>query len=141
MSRRSKGRECALQIMYDADISQDGLCKEGLGDTIKAYWENFTSDGASHSYVEGLVYGVVNNLQEIDNYITDASPRWKIDRMATVDRNVLRLGIYELLQKEVVPAIIINEAVELAKKFGAEQSSAFVNGLLDEIRRVIEAKK
>jgi N utilization substance protein B len=70
--------------------------------------------------------------------LSGASPRWKIERMAAVDRNVLYLGVYELIEGETPAPVVINEAVELAKKYGAEQSAAFVNGILDEIRRTIE---
>ncbi len=138
LSKRSKGRECALQILYEADVSEHSLSRANLEAACRTYWQNFSLDGTSHTFAESLVFGVADNLAKLNDYLAAASPRWKTERMAAVDRNVLYLGVYELIEGETPPPVVINEAVELAKKYGAEQSAAFVNGILDEIRRTIE---
>ncbi len=92
-------------------------------------------DGAPPSYLQDLVQGVAAHLDELDGLIGRHSEHWRLERMTLVDRNLLRLAIYELLyQPEIPPKVVINEAVEMAKRYATEASSAFVNGILDQVR-------
>jgi N utilization substance protein B len=132
MTRRSRAREVALQLLFMRDhnprVERPGL-------------ERFVRDRLHETALEafclGLYDGVVGRLAEIDQRLTEAAENWRLPRMATVDRNVLRLGAYELLfTPETPPAVAFDEAIELARRFGSADSPAFVNGVLDRLRRV-----
>ncbi len=106
----------------------------GPARVIASYWRETPGDPEGHEYADEAVRGVADELAAVDEAIKKASTNWRIERMARVDRNVLRLGAWELLHKGDVPrAVILDEAVELAKRFGSEESGAFVNGVLDRI--------
>jgi len=127
---RTRARECALQALYQLDTS--GGTAEGALQGIFAHFED--GDAADRRFAEALVRGVQTEKPSIDEIIQRYSQNWKLERMARVDRNILRLGVYELLRRADVPVkVTLNEAVELGKKFGSEESSAFVNGVLDKI--------
>lgn len=102
---------------------------------VELFWRTFEdADPEGRSYADAVVRGVVENLEAIDKRVTAASQNWRLERMSRVDRNLLRLGTWELMFRADVPrAVVIDEAVELAKAFGTEESSAFVNGVLDRI--------
>ena len=101
---------------------------------IMHYWRLTPGDPEGREYADEIVLGVAEALDEVDGAIRQASTNWRIERMARVDRNVLRLGAWELLRRRDVPrAVILDEAVELAKRFGSEDSGSFVNGVLDKI--------
>ena len=137
MGARTRARECALQALYQLDTS--GGTAEGALQGIFAHFED--GDAADRRFAEALVRGVQTEKPSIDEIIQRYSQNWKLERMARVDRNILRLGVYELLRRADVPVkVTLNEAVELGKKFGSEESSAFVNGVLDKIahRREME---
>ncbi len=103
-------------------------------DAVAAFWRNFEADPEGRSYADALVHGVAGRRAEIDALITKASANWRLERMTPVDRNVLRMGAYELLVEMAIPrAVILDEAVELAKQFGGENSGPFVNGVLDRV--------
>ena len=98
------------------------------------YWRETPGDPEGREYADAAVEGVLDELTAVDEVIRKASTNWRLERMARVDRNVLRLGAWELLHSRDVPrAVILDEAVELAKRFGSEESGAFVNGVLDRI--------
>lgn len=123
---RRKAREKALQALFQIDIS-----KSEPNEAI----EFVTNGKEKDEYLEKLVYGVTNHLQEIDTLIEKELENWTLSRLATVDRNLLRMATYELtyLTDEVPPKVAINEAVEIAKIYGDEKSSKFVNGVLAKI--------
>jgi N utilization substance protein B len=130
MGSRTKARECALQALYQLDTS-GGDPRDALRG-ILAHFEEADADTAR--FAEQLVGGVQSERAAIDELIQKSSTHWKLDRMARVDRNILRLAVYEILRRADVPLrVTLNEAVELGKKFGSEESSAFVNGVLDRI--------
>ncbi len=134
MGKRRKTRELALQILFRLDLGQENLTDEML--------EGFLNDNAASEdikeYTRKLVKGTVDNTKEIDRIISEYSENWSIDRMASVDRNILRFSIYELLQRYEIPSsVIINEAIEIAKKYGTEESGSFINGILDTIAKEI----
>lgn len=103
-------------------------------DAIALFWRNFEGEPEGRAYADEVVRGVAASIGPLDERITAASKHWRIERMARVDRNLLRLGTWELEHKRDIPrAVILDEAVELAKAFGSDESSAFVNGVLDRI--------
>ena len=108
---------------------------------VTLFWRSFEGDPEGRAYADAAVQGVSDNLPSIDTRIKEASAHWRIERMARVDRNLLRLGTWELEHRKDVPrAVILDEAVELAKSFGTEDSSAFVNGVLDRIADALGRK-
>lgn len=138
-SARTRGREYALQVLYEVDTSG-----KDAAEALDAYWVNFETTGrpagspepdpAIKTFTQQLVGGTVKNLAEIDAMIERCSTNWRLDRMPRVDRNVLRLACYELKHSADVPTkVVINEAIELGKRFGAEDSGAFINGILDKV--------
>lgn len=128
MGYRRKAREFALQMLYQYDIRQDS---EHL---IEGFWESKDVPEAIKEFANRIVEGVIKNLPTIDGKIDQSAKNWSIDRMAVVDRNILRMAAYELLFIMDIPVkVTINEAIEIAKKYGEEDSSSFVNGILDRI--------
>lgn len=129
MGARSSGRESALQMLFAMEAG--GGSAERV---IASYWRETPGDPEGREYADASLRGVAESLDAIDEAIRKASTNWRLERMARVDRNVLRLGAWELMRAAEVPrAVIIDEAVELAKRFGSEESSAFVNGVLDRL--------
>jgi transcription antitermination protein NusB len=128
--KRTKARERAVQALYQLDVSASDL-----NEALVRFWRNFEPvEREVREMAEDLVRGVAAHRREIDEAIENASANWRLDRMAKVDRNVLRLATHELLHRPEVPAkVAINEAIELGKKYGSESSGAFVNGVLDRI--------
>jgi N utilization substance protein B len=128
---RTLARERALQALYQVDVaSADPI------DALSHAWtsEEAKPDAATLEFSEQLVRGVVADRQEIDAHIERHSLNWRIERMSKVDRNVLRLAVWELLHEPETPRrVVLNEAIELAKRFGTEESGAFINGVLDKI--------
>jgi len=132
MRKRTLSREIALKILYACDITKDSITE-----CSKVFWENSDKrDETVKKYSEILITGFGSNKEKIDEVISKYAKNWKLNRMATVDRNILRIAAYELLfSEEVPPKVAINEAIEMAKKFGDNDSSKFVNGLLDKINK------
>lgn len=132
MGSRRKGREAALRILYFLDVS-------GVSGTqaIKSYWGHLAAPDEASDQVEfanTIVRGYVEHREEIDDLIRSWSHHWRLERMPIVDRNVIRAAIVELRDMPDIPKrVTLNEAVELAKRFGSEGSGAFVNGVLDRI--------
>ena len=130
MGKRRKGREVALQFLYQLDL-------QGAGDPAPhedEFWGRHPVDPDTRSFADSLVRGTKQHQGKTDQLITQYAEHWDLERMAVVDRNILRLAVHELLwQPDVPPKVAINEAIELAKKFGAADSSRFINGLLDRI--------
>ena len=123
---RTLAREISLQALFQQDLTDSK--KEDLDDLLSEAAEE------ERGYARSLVIGVLENKQELDSRISEVTANWKLERIAAVDRAVLRLGRYELLEMaEVPPKVVINESVELAKKFSTEKSGAFVNGVLDRL--------
>jgi N utilization substance protein B len=141
MGSRRRGREIALQILYQLDV------QEQLSDdqALELFWRHFATredearadpktdeDEEARAFAAVLVKGVRAELAEIDALLTRASKNWRLERMARVDRNLLRLALWELKCSQDVPAkVAINEAIEIAKRYGTAESPAFVNGILD----------
>ncbi len=128
MRKRTQAREYSIQILYQIDLTQDTpvSCMEN-------FWQSQDNiDSSIKDFATQLIKGTIDNLKIIDEQIAKYATNWQLKRMATVDRNILRLAIYELLFLEDIPRkVSINEAVDLAKKFSTEESGKFVNGILD----------
>ncbi len=138
MANRHLSRSIAMQSLYEWDFR--GQDNSILPDLIAQNTKEFGPGMEDDTFVKNLVNGVISHMQKINQIIEKAAPEWPIDQIAMVDRNVLRLGIYELLfgdYREVPPKVAINEAIELAKSFGGESSGKFVNGVLGTIYREI----
>jgi N utilization substance protein B len=127
---RSRCREWALQFLYQAEFAGPHR-----PEALEQFWRHFQTEGPPPAYLLDLVAGVTSHLEELDVFIVRYSEHWRLERMTIVDRNLLRLAIYELLYQPHIPAkVVINEAVEMAKRFGSEASGGFVNGILDQVR-------
>jgi N utilization substance protein B len=138
MGARHSGREAALQMLFQIEASGASAAQ-----AIELFWRSFAADAdpEGRTYADQAVQGVSATLEAIDKSITDASAHWRIERMTRVDRNVLRLGTWELAHRPDVPrAVVLDEAVELAKAFGTDDSSAFVNGVLNKIADTLGRK-
>jgi N utilization substance protein B len=134
MGTRRKAREAALQVLYQIDTA--GIAADGVEQAISSFFELYDDgdDRDARAFAELLVRGCAAQLDVIDAKIRDVSKHWRIERMARVDRNVMRLAVHELMALPDVPRrVTLNEAVELAKRFGDENSASFVNGVLDRI--------
>jgi len=137
MRRRTKARECALKILYAVDITKDEA-----QDCIKNFWDNHdTVNSEIKKFADYLVTGTCKNKNLIDNLISKCATNWQIQRMAAIDRNIIRMATFELLfAEDIPPKVSINEAVEIAKRYGDKDSNKFVNGVLDKINKQ-ECKK
>ena len=129
MGKRTQSREIALQVLYQIDMSEGTA--EGAFDL---FWEHFTPPDNLKEFSQKIVNGVSQHGEEIDVIIEHYSEHWRLKRMTTVDRNILRLAIFELMFcDDIPPKVVLNEAVELGKKFGSDKSGSFVNGILDKV--------
>jgi transcription antitermination protein NusB len=129
MGARTAAREAALQMLYAAEIGKHSA--EAL---LKDFWREFPGDAEGRAYADSAVRGVLEQRAELDARVVKASVNWRLERMSPIARNVLRLGTWELLyQPEIPRAVIIDESVEVAKRYGGTESGAFVNGVLDRI--------
>jgi N utilization substance protein B len=133
MGRRTKARECAFQLLYQREITG-----EPMGRVIEGFWRLRSGTPEMRGMAERLARGAQAREGQLDEAIATAATNWRLDRIAPVDRTILRLGAYELVAEAETPsAVILDEAVELAKRFGEAESPAFVNGVLDAIRRQV----
>ncbi len=145
MGKRRRSREIALQFLYQYD-SQRESSREGLdtNQQINLFWsaKDTSVDQDVKEFATTLITGSCENMDGIDLIINKYSKNWRLSRMPTIDRNILRMAIYELAYlRNIPPPVTINEAVELAKKFGTEESGSFINGILDRIRIALERQE
>jgi N utilization substance protein B len=137
MGKRSRARELAFQLLFQYDLGGENsqVLKESFFRMIEA-------SAVAREFAEKLTDGTIGCIKEVDAVIEKASRHWKLSRMQASDRNVLRLATYELVQERDTPyKVVINEAVELAKKFGTDESPAFINGILDKIARTVRVEE
>ena len=131
---RRKAREYALQILYALDLNPTTP-----SDFMKVFWDMQDTKAEIQEYATFLVKGTLALQPKIDGLISAHSSHWKIDRMPATDRNILRIGTFELLEEQTVPPkAVINEAIEIAKKFGTTDSATFINGVLDSIHQELQ---
>lgn len=127
MNKPWRAREWALQILYQNEVTPEKV--EG---SLKAFWEGRSTSDAEKVRAEELVRGVIEHREEIDSFLEQYSKNWSLERMSWIDRNILRIGLFELFYRKETPGpIVINEAIELGKRYGASESGAFINGILD----------
>ncbi len=127
MGTRRKAREVALQVLFQIDVS-----KVDVHEAIELFWNNFEAPESVRGFSTQLIEGARERLKEIDEFIKSCSDNWSLTRMSSVDRNILRLAVYELVYcKDIPPKVTINEAIDLGKFYGSENSGSFINGILD----------
>lgn len=137
MGIRRVARECAVQMLYQRDIG-----KHDCEYILNSFWEMNEHSPQVREFATRLFEGSVARLKEIDELIQSHADNWRLSRMAAVDRNILRLAVYELLSEDKTPStVVINEALEVARKFSTHESAQFVNGILDSIRKHLRSKK
>jgi transcription antitermination protein NusB len=137
MGARTTAREAALQLLYA--IENAGETRQTV---MREFWRETPGDPEGRAYADELVKGICENRDQVDQRITTASENWRVERMTPVDRNLLRIGAYELeFMAEIPRAVVIDEAVEIAKRFGTEDSSKFVNGVLERIANDLGSPK
>ncbi|MCG6928148.1 MAG: transcription antitermination factor NusB [Acidobacteria bacterium] len=131
MGRRTKARECAFQMLYQWEATD-----APMDSVVESFWRVRRSTPAARAMADRLATGAAARIAELDAAIGEAASNWRLDRIASVDRTILRLGAFELLAEPETPAaVVLDEAVEMAKRFGEADSPAFVNGVLDAIRK------
>lgn len=131
MGLRRAARECALQMLYELDIG-----KHAMDEILKTFWQMNEHPEKVREFANRLFEGSVARMKEIDKIIQKHTMNWRLDRMAVVDRNVLRLAVFEFISGSKTPGtVVINEALEIAKKFSTHESAQFVNGILDSIKK------
>jgi N utilization substance protein B len=135
MGMRTKARECAFQMLYQWDIT-----REPMDRVAGLFWQVRTATPETKTMAERLARGGQAEVASLDEAITAASTNWRFERIAAVDRNILRIAAYELMKEPQTPSsVIIDEAVEMAKRFGEADSPPFVNGVLDAVMRKVRA--
>lgn len=135
MPARHRSRQRALQVLYQWDLT-----KKPMDQAISAFYDTWDSEEdeklpGRDEFMEQLAIGTAEMAGDIDHRISEKSENWKLERMPMVDRNILRMAIYEMSRKETPPAVVIDEALELARQFSGEESVSFINGVLDAVRR------
>jgi N utilization substance protein B len=137
MGNRRKSRELAMQALFYMDMSQDDS-----NEMLERFCDNFSPPEKMVPFFLKLVKGVIQGKVEIDSILERFSDNWKLNRMSCVDRNTMRIAVYELLYCHDIPyKVSINEAIDMGKKFGTKESGAFINGILDSIRIALEKKE
>ena len=133
MGRRRQSREIALQLLYALDIT-----RANSREVLRAAWTETMLSPEIRDFTTTLVTGVIQRRDEIDAFIQECSTNWSLERIGMVERNILRFAIYELcFLPDIPPNVTINEAVEVAKKYGTEEAPAFINGILDHVKHAV----
>jgi transcription antitermination protein NusB len=130
VSLRTKSREYAMQMLFQWDISQ-----QDFGKLEKKFWKGARATPSTQDFANSLFEGAASAVSSLDEIIAKHSENWRIERLPAIDRAILRLAVFELRGKQTPPKVVLNEAIELAKKFSAEDSAPFVNGVLDAVRK------
>ena len=141
MGSRRKARESALQMLFAADVVGGAPRADEL---VRAYWDELGEsevEGAAREFATRLVVGTLAHLEEIDERIRSRAEHWRIARMAVVDRNVLRLAVYEFLYERTPRTVAINEALEIARRFSSYEATQFINGILDAVNRYLDRER
>jgi N utilization substance protein B len=136
MGSRRKARECALQMLFAADVASTRP-----DELARTFWSELADDDmdeAAREFATRLAVGTLAHLAEIDERIRSRAEHWRIDRMATVDRNILRLAVYEFVYESTPRTVAINEALEVARRFSTYEATQFINGILDAIKRDLD---
>jgi N utilization substance protein B len=133
MGTRRKARELAVQLLYQHD-----LAKMDPEEAMSLFWEHFPVNLDIREFCGQLVLGTLDRLTLVDELLSEASENWALHRMSVVDRNILRLATYELLDRpDIPPSVSLNEAIEIAKKYSTPDAAVFINGVLDRVKRMV----
>ena len=136
MGKRRAARENALQVLFELEFND-----VGAEEVLIRHWAEKKTEKAVEEYAGRLVRGIMAQRQEIDKIVQNSAKHWRISRMALVDRNILRIAAFELLEEKfLTPGIVINEAIEIAKRYSSDEAAVFVNGVLDAVWKKIEKK-
>ncbi len=138
MASRHRSREQALQMLYQWDLT-----KAHPEQVMKAYWGGLSADEdtaakAEDAFANRLVEGVTGRIRQIDDLIKAHASNWRLERMSAVDRSILRMAVYEMLENTELAPVVINEAIEIGRRFSGRESAGFLNGVLDAIRKSLE---
>jgi len=139
MGSRRKARECALQMLFAADVAE-----MPADDVIRSYWAELGEsdlDQTARDFATRLASQTLSNLELLDERIRSRAEHWRISRMAVVDRNILRLAVYEFLYEPTPRTVAINEALEIARRFSTYEATQFINGILDAIKRDLDEQQ
>ena len=137
MGLRRAARECALQMLYEFDVG-----KQSKDEILRTFWQMNEHPQKVRDFADQLFQGTIQRVKEIDKVIQQHTKNWRLNRMAVVDRNVLRLAVFEFLSSSRTPeTVVINEALEIAKRFSTNESAQFVNGILDSIKKELIEKR
>ena len=138
MGTRREARELALQALYQLDVTGEGDAGRGLA----LFWTHFDAPEDVRAFARELIQGVAEQRDRIDALVGESAEHWRLPRLSRVDLNLLRLATFELLARPDIPAAVtINEAIEIARRFGGDDSAAFVNGVLDHVAQVLGVKE
>ena len=136
MGIRRKARELALQFLFEQDFQTEALDVESIDERQDRFFANFEVSAKAVPYARELISGIVGYRAELDSLIASNSRNWRVERMSLVDRNLLRIALFEIRYADDVPGrVAINEALEIAKRFSTDKSVAFINGILDSLQR------
>jgi len=136
LGRRRKSREFALQVLYQLNIT-----KEDAKRALAQFQEHFSPQEKADEFLRRLVLGVLEHCRELDRLIEQHLENWRLDRINVIDRNILRMALFELLYcEDIPPKVTINEAIDLGKRYGSEDSGSFINGILDRIQNEVIRK-
>ena len=136
MGSRRKARECALQMLFAADVAE-----MSSDDVVRSYWAELGEpelDDSAREFATRLATGTLANLELLDERIRSRAEHWRIPRMAVVDRNILRLAVYEFLYEPTPRTVAINEALEIARRFSTYEATQFINGILNAVKRDLD---
>jgi len=139
MGSRRKARECALQMLFAADVSG-----ARVDDIVRLYWSELSDadvEPAAQDFATRLALGTLSRVAELDERIRSRAEHWRIPRMAIVDRNILRLAVYEFTHEPTPRTVAINEALEIARRFSTFEATQFINGILDAIKRDLDEEQ
>ena len=139
MGSRRKARECALQMLFAADVAEMPATE-----VVRSYWAELGEadlDETAREFATRLAAGTLQNLELLDDRIRSRAEHWRISRMAVVDRNILRLAVYEFLYEPTPRTVAINEALEIARRFSTYEATQFINGILDAIKRDLDEQQ
>jgi N utilization substance protein B len=139
MGSRRKARECALQMLFAADVAE-----MPADDVVRSYWAELGEsdlDETAREFATRLALQTISNLELLDERIRSRAEHWRISRMAVVDRNILRLAVYEFLYEPTPRTVAINEALEIARRFSTYEATQFINGILDAIKRDLDEQQ
>ena len=141
MGSRRKARECALQMLFAADLGGATVRPDEL---VRSYWEELGEpemDEGAREFATRLTVGTLAHLAEIDERIRSRAEHWRISRMAVVDRNILRMAVYEFVHEPTPRTVAINESLEIARRFSTYEATQFINGILDAIKRDLDKER